>query len=273
MNLKFLILAIPAAALGILAALSNGAIKAQNQISDPPPLPQTPASSIQIPPLPSATERLNNWSQNNPNQPLPTSISFGKRVPDAQVIQLMERYNVKPRAVFLSVAGLSGTHRSGESLDATRVIAEARQKIVEMMQADLNVSPQRFKDFVEHHPRQQVVDPSAADTQLVLAKSLLESLEKSEVALTKARGNQPLVTGVEVVGTIEDIRRLATDPNVKEFEPAVEFNGEVVVPTPTAESDQLKSSQDVADRVQAIQALQADEVYTRIQSRAQGGNQ
>jgi hypothetical protein len=95
MNLKYFVLLIPVAVLGVLVAFSSGTIKAQIQISDPPPLPQTPASPAlsQFPDL-SPTERLDEWVKNSPNEPLPASISFDKRIPDAQVVQLMRRYNV-----------------------------------------------------------------------------------------------------------------------------------------------------------------------------------
>lgn len=260
-----------AGALALLPNLVNSQV--QTPVSDPPPLPQTspPATPVQIPNL-SPAERLDEWAKNSPNEPMPASISFDRRVPDMQVVQLMRRYNVKPRAVFMSVAGMSGTHRNGKGDEAAIVIAEARQKTAEMMQKDIEGSHRRFQDFEKNHPRAEVLEPSAAKTHLAGARSLLTSVEESEVALAKAKGGQPLIVGVEVVGSIEDVKKLATDPLVKGFEPGLKFNGRVIVPTPQTQADQVESSQDIADRVQAIQNLKAGDVYTRIENRARNGN-
>lgn len=266
------IIGLLAATLALLPNLVKS--QAQTQISDPPPLPQTsiPAVLVQIPNL-SPTERLDEWAKNSPNEPLPASISFGGRVPDMQVVQLMRRYNVKPRAVFMSVAGLSGTHRNGKGDDeAAIVIAEARQRTAEMMQKDLEGSHRRFQDFEKNHPRAEVLEPSAAKTHLAGARSLLTSVEESEVALAKAKGGQPLIVGLEVVGSIEDVKKLAADPVVKGFEPGFKFQDRVIVPTPQAQAAQAESSQDIADRVQAIQELKAADVYTRIENRARNGD-
>ncbi len=140
-----------------------------------------------------------------------------------------------------------------------------------MMQKDIEGSYRRFQDFEKNHPREEVLDPSAEKTHLAGARSLLRSVEESEVALAKAKGGQPLITAVEVVGSIEDVRKLAADPVVKGFEPAFKFKDRVIVPTPQAQADQAESSQDIADRVQAIQELKAADVYTRIENRARNG--
>jgi hypothetical protein len=171
----------------------------------------------------------------------------------------------------MSVAGMSGTHRNGKGDEAAVVIAEARQRTAEMMQKDLDGSYLRFQDFENKHPRQEVLDPSAEKTHLAGARSLLKTLEEFEVALAKAKGGQPLIVGVEVVGSIDDVKQLAADPMVKGFEPALKVDGKVIVPTLPAQADQLESSQDIADRVQAIQALKAADVYTRVENRARKG--
>ncbi|WP_178378041.1 hypothetical protein [Chroogloeocystis siderophila] len=54
---------------------------------------QTPNASQVAAPL-SSTERLNYWSRTNPNEPIPASVFFAQRIPDAQILQLMRRYNV-----------------------------------------------------------------------------------------------------------------------------------------------------------------------------------
>lgn len=270
-RLVLAIIGVLAAALALLPNLVKS--QAQTQISDPPPLPQpsTPVTPVQIPNL-SPTERLDEWAKNSPKEPLPASISFGGRVPDMQVVQLMRRYNVKPRAVFMSVAGMSGTHRNGKGDEAAIVIAEARQKTAEMMQKDLEGSHRRFQDFEKNHPREEVLEPSAEKTHLAGARSLLRSVEESEVALVKAKGGQPLIVGVEVIGSIDDVKKLAADPSVKGFEPGFKFNGRVIVPTPQTQADQVNSSLDITERVQTIQNLKAGDVYTRVENRARNGN-
>lgn len=264
MKFKYLSLII-LVTLGALAIFSNS-IKAQIQ-TDPAPLSETPNPTSQIPNL-SPSERLDNWAKSSLNEPLPASISFGQRVPDAQVVQLMRRYNVRPTAVYMTAAGMTGTHRNSKGDEAAIVIAEARQKTAEMMQKDLDGSYRRFQDFENNHPRQDILNQSAEKTHQAGARSLLRSVEESEVTLSKAKNGQPLIVGVEVIGSIDNIRKLASDPLVKGWEPALKFNGKVMIPTPLIQEEQLESSQDLAERVQTIQALPAAEVYTRIQNRA-----
>ncbi|NCJ05675.1 hypothetical protein GS597_03950 [Synechococcales cyanobacterium C] len=266
----YFFLGIPAVFLGVLAAFGSISLKAQTQISNPPSLPQTltPSVSFQIENIPSPAERINQWSQNNSGEPMPASIAFERPTPDPQVLQLMRRYNLKPEAIFMAAAGMIGTHDVTEGQDAASAVAAARQKTIQMMQEDLDSVPQRFKDFIENHPKQEIVEPSSEDTEQALARSLLEGIEKSEVTLSRARGGQPLITGVKVTGSVDDLKKLANDPKVKEFEPGIVINGNVFVPTPTAQPYQSQTSQDIADRVQVIKGLSADEIYTRIQNRS-----
>lgn len=275
MNSRYYVfLGVPAVLLGVLATFGSISLKAQTQMSDPPPLPQipTPSTPFQIENIPSPTERISQWSLNNPGEPIPASIAFERPTPDAQVLQIMRRYNLEPKAIFMASAGMIGTHDVTEGQNAASAIAAARQKTIQMMQEDLDTVPQRFKDFTENHPKQKLIEPSTKGTEQALARSLLESVSKSEVVLSKARGGQPLITGVKVTGNVDDIKKLANDPKVKEFEPGIEINGNVLIPTPTVQPYQTQTSQDIADRVQAIKGLSADEIYTHIQKLSRGSN-
>lgn len=188
----------------------------------------------------------------------------------------MRHYSVEPKAVYMSVAGMSGTHRVYKDKEAETVITEARQKTAQMMLNSRNSGKVRAKDFVERQPSEESLAQSPEEASPNDARSLLENIEQNEAALAHAQGNQPLIYGAEVVGSIENIRKLAADPMVKGFEPGVKVNGRVIVPQSNL-PQQIKTSQDMADRTQAIRALNAAEVRTRIENIARegvkGGNQ
>lgn len=182
----------------------------------------------------------------------------------------MRRYNVQPKAVYMSVAGMSGTHRAYENQDAETVIAEARRITTEMMLNSRKSTQIRAKNFVERHPKAEFLAQSAAESLQIDAKSLLENFEQNEAALAWSRGNKPLIYGAEVIGSIEDIKKLAADPLVKGFEPAIKVNGRVIVPQSTLPA-QIQSSQDMADRTQAVRALNKAEVRARMENIARDG--
>lgn len=260
--------------IGLLAsalAIGSSFVKSQAQSQIPNPSQSTA-------PL-SPAERLDEWSENSPNEPIPAAIFFEQRVPDAKLVQLMRRYSVEPKAVYMSVAGMSGTHRVYKDKEAETVITEARQKTAQMMLNSRNSGKVRAKDFVERQPSEESLAQSPEEASSIDtndARSLLENIEQNEAALAHAQGNQPLIYGAEVVGSIENIRKLAADPMVKGFEPGVKVNGRVIVPQSSL-PQQIKTSQDMADRTQAIRALNAAEVRTRIEKIARegvkGGNQ
>lgn len=258
-------MAFPIFSLGILIPLGNKIGKAQ--LSEPVKVSNPPS---QIPAFPSSTERINDWSRNASNEPLPASISLGNRIPDAQVLQLVRRYNLQIKAVYMSAAGMSGTHRTDRDENAEVVIAEARQRTAEMMQKDLDGSYQRFQDFEKNHPRQQVLSQASQKAHLAGARSLLKSVEESESIIAVAKGGKPLITGLEIVGSVDDIKKLSTDPIIQVFEPAFKFNNKVIVPTPSVIDDQ-SFQEDIANSVQAIEALSENEVYNRVENRTRRG--
>lgn len=94
----------------------------------------------------------------------------------------------------MSVAGLSGTHRTGKDNDAAIVVAQARQRTAEMMQKDLEGSYRRFQDFEKNHPREEVLKPSAAKTHLAGARSLLESVDNPKLLLLRLKADNLLLS-------------------------------------------------------------------------------
>lgn len=243
-------------------ALGPNLVKSQAQ-------PQKPTSPSK---LLSPSERLNNWAKNSPSEPIPVGIFFDRRIPDAQLLQLMQRYNVRPKAVYMSVAGMSGTHRNYEDKDAGTVIAEARRETVEMMLKSRDSSQVRAEEFVKLHPKEEFLTQATKETAQpqVDAKSLLENIEQNEAALERAEDNLPLIYGAEVVGSIDNIKKLGADPMIKVFEPAVKVGGKTIVPQPTL-PEQIQTSQDLGNRPLAIRRQKIDETYKRLENIARRG--
>ncbi|OKH28499.1 hypothetical protein [Chroogloeocystis siderophila] len=169
----------------------------------------------------------------------------------------------------MSVAGTSGTHRAYNNEDAKTVIAEARRMTAAMMLNSRESSQVRARDFVKLHPRQQFLAQSTNETPRIDAWSLLRNIEQDKAALAWSQDNQPLIYGVEVVGSINNIKKLVSDPIVKGFEPGVKVNGRIIIPRSSLR-EQVVTSQDLGVRSQAIPQT-AEEIYTRIENIARYG--
>lgn len=209
---------------------------------------------------PSVEDRLSAWSQERGDARIPAAVSFGARLPDAQVEQVARRYGVLPYAVFMWSDGMSGAHRVENSDASLGVIAEARSATVAMKQKARESNRFRSQRFVDENPEERVASDQALAQR---AKFLLSAAEQNERILTAARNGAPLIFALEVLGTPEQIRRLAQDPAVAAVEPAVIVDGRVTVPTPPPPAETRNRFESAG-----IEGLGAAEAYNRVRRQA-----
>jgi hypothetical protein len=210
--------------------------------------------------LPSLEERLSAWTQAKGQERVPVSISFDRRLPDAQVEQLASRYDLRPYAVFMWSEGMFGAHRTQTSKAALSVLADARRETVGMKQKAQQSSRFRSQRFVQQNPQEKVTSDRALEQD---AKSLLRLAEQNDKILSSARSGAPLIYAIEALGTPEQIRKLAQDPAVAAVESAVISEGRVAVPAPKAPAEtqgEYRSSE--------IEALKAADAYNRVKQMA-----
>ncbi|MGB5970834.1 MAG: hypothetical protein WBG70_21155 [Spirulinaceae cyanobacterium] len=90
-NKKRLFTAVVTALFAGFIILSSNLVKAQTPLDSQTQVLRTP------------TERLEEWLRISPTEPIPAGIFFAQRIPDARLLQIMRRYDVQPKAIFMSV--------------------------------------------------------------------------------------------------------------------------------------------------------------------------
>lgn len=173
--------------------------------------------------LPSASERVQQWKQRKPNELLYANISFGSLVADAQARQFLQRHNLKASAVFMAGAGKIGAHRVSASRASAAAIAEARQATMEMLRSSQRSERLRAQRFLKQNPADSV-------GQSPRARAFASALERNERLRTKITAGDPIIYGLQVVGSADAVVQALSDPLVRQGEPAVEQNGRVVIP-------------------------------------------
>lgn len=184
------------------------------------------------------------------------NVGFGTTISDAQVLKLMELYEVAPQAVYMWTSGLTGTNRPDEPKTAETFLKDTRAKSIESFEKGLEGNVIRLQRFVETHTENEVAASEALQEE---ARSLLNIRSKLEAALKAARNGDSLVFAIEIAGSKNQLERLRTDGLVKAFELSTVVDGKVIVPhTPKPEAYQ----QDWADP--EVQAMSGRELYQRI---------
>ena len=168
---------------------------------------------------PSAEESIRVWERENPGEPLPASIGFDALVPDATVLELLERYDVAPYVVYLRAAGASGPYRVDRAEAALGVIRDAREHALRFVRDGLCTKPERFRMLLDEPPRGWPDSIRASHDRSVLTRFELE-----REALPRIREGAPVIYGVEIVGPPEAVARLGQDPLVRFFAPGMRMH-------------------------------------------------
>lgn len=234
----------------VIAALICAPLNAQQPSSAPQPL--TPV------------QRLDAWAAAKPNEPIQVGISFGRLLPDQQVTQLLERHRLRPYAVYMWVGGQTGTRRVAPSAASSAVIDSARSTTVTLQERSIVATKQRAEKYAADNPRDRVV---GNEREAGRARGLLRRDELSRQVLAAARGNRPIIWGVEVVGSVADVRQFITNPAVAAYEPAAIIGNRVVVPRPQLPTDLRGAAQ-----TPGIDTLNPGAVYDRLKQLPPSGD-
>lgn len=211
--------------------------------------------------LPSAEQRLKAWQEAEAGERIQASFTFQRLLADDQVEQVVRRTGVQPFAVHMSAEGMLGVHRVDPARAAVAVIGDARRATVSMKENALRSNAARASAFLTEHPQEAVVEQEDVAAE---AQYLLSSREQEERILTAARRGAPMIFGLEVVGTAEQLGALASDPLVIDFEPAALVEGRTAVPRPEAPATARFRSPE-------IESLTPAATYSRLRQEAAAG--
>ncbi len=193
------------------------------------------------------------------------NIGYGHAISDTEVIELLERYNIKPHVVFMkTVGGLSGSHRFDNEKEFATQIGEARVTAVETFEMSLEDTLVRLKRSASMYTEEEV---AANEGLQNIARSFLNFRPVFEASLAEAKQAKPLIYSVEVAGVPISIEQLSNDKKLKTFQPAIEEDGEIAVPRPVMPNpfqvDYLDPN---------VEGMSAKELYQRIQALGGGSS-
>jgi hypothetical protein len=155
------------------------------------------------------------------------SIAFRGVTPDVRVREFLDRYRLKPVAIYMAAAGQVGTHRVSPAKASSAAVSDARLATRRIAEGSAKSSKRRAARFLERTTEAQMASDSIARKR---GRSFLAAVEQDSILGTIARGDAPVIYGVEVIGDAADVSAASRDAMVRAFEPAVTVDGRVVVP-------------------------------------------
>jgi hypothetical protein len=196
-------------------------------------------------------------------------IGFGKAVDDSTIVSLVDRHSVTPQAVFMWVAGLSGTYRSYEPVAPAAFMQDARTNAVSNFEQGLQGNMLRLRDFIGRYSAGQLEANSSLVTQ---ARSLLNIRVLLQKALDAAGSGAPLAFAVEVKGNPAELGSAAHDSAVK----SSQISGQPTGPAaPSGSSSSLNTLKPAALQREVVDGtianMDAQEVYAAMTQIVENG--
>jgi hypothetical protein len=150
-----------------------------------------------------------------PRELAAASVAFDSLLSDAQVSELLRRYAVQPREVFMSIGGMEVSHRLHRGQPGDSAVADARLVAIAYPQGILCHAPRRISGLLEQERGRRWPRPELQERML---RGELAEVQRLRRTVRAARAGEPIIYGVTVVGPLETLERLARDPRVSEVE-------------------------------------------------------
>jgi hypothetical protein len=158
-------------------------------------------------------------------------VTFRRTLPDAEVIQILQRYGLKAVELHMTAGGMFGSHERFTPDDPQTAVETARSSTRSGTQKAVHGSAVRFQRFRQEHPRAVVLGNPQLEEQ---TRSLVEVRARLGAVLNAAKANQPLIYAVEASGSSEELSALAKDTRVEHFVAVANVNGRLVAPAPAS---------------------------------------
>jgi hypothetical protein len=143
--------------------------------------------------------------------PAAAGIVVGGSLTDEQVRELLRRYNVLPFAVYFTAP--AGWHEVPSEQASLDLIAEARRRAAQQPETWICHRIVRLRGMQQSRRNIR----SAPGERFSFERLRLSEIEVTRSNRERVRRGEFAVHGLSVVGRAEDIRRLASDPRIREF--------------------------------------------------------
>lgn len=139
-------------------------------------------------------------------------VSFGSVMGDSEISTLINSYEVRPKAVFMWMSGLSATHRVNDDLSVDGIIQSARDESETFLLNSIEAHNLRLQRFSNSYSSDQISSDEALEIQ---ARSLLNIQSQLESALEIVRSGSPIIYGIEVSGNQDALSQLRSSEHVE----------------------------------------------------------
>lgn len=188
-----------------------------------------------------------------------TQVGFGSTVNDIEIIELLEKHAVSPKAVFIWASGLTGTHRAYVPMNTRQFMQDARAKAIEFFQNAIDGNDRRLSNFLNAYTGQEVSEDAALQIE---ARSLLNIRKQLESALSSAKSDRPIFFAVEVEGEESNLQQLRRAPLVRAYEAVEDASNRTARDT----EDSLKPQAYKAEfQDPAVQTISPRDLYSVIE--------
>ena len=199
------------------AAVATGSAASMMQESGPrPKMTEAPAPEA----------RYAAWAAERPGQPVQAMVQFAGVTADARVRELLSRHDVRPYSVHMFLENRYGAHTTDPSKASLDLIEAARRQSIGMREAQGKGLQVRASAFLA---------PGGLEGRREIAEALPDIEAVRKRGLDGLKRGVPIVYGVRVVGSADDLRALAGEAGVAAVAPGIfGAEGRIGVPTPVA---------------------------------------
>lgn len=139
-------------------------------------------------------------------------ISHNNVIPDVELIQFVEKYQAKSKAVYFWAAGLSGVHRiMTNSVNTDDLLNKARQEATSFFESAIKSNELRIERFLKNNVKDDLLLNEKVQIQ---ARSLLNIRRQLKNSYAISQSNQPLFYGIEVEGTTSQLEMMQQSSSV-----------------------------------------------------------
>ncbi len=143
-------------------------------------------------------------------------IGFGEAVGDSDVVSVLDENGVSPQALYIWVAGISGTRRPSPLIrggsGAKEFVKDAREKTISSFENALQGNEFRLSTLVENYSVEEISDDNELNS---MTRQLLVIREQIQEGLEWVRSGKPIIYGAKITGDAENIGKARSDSRVK----------------------------------------------------------
>jgi hypothetical protein len=176
---------------------------------------------------PPITAEVRRWANALPSEHWAASVTLNQALDSTELAALLGQYGAAPYAAYGVVAGHHLIVRVGPDSASLHVIKLLRTSAIEALERGLC----GLADALNRRGRGAVLRSRArGEDPFHGERHMLASALAARRELPRVRAGEAIVSGVDVIANVAELRRLAANPRVRRFDPATRLDDGWVLP-------------------------------------------